>query len=370
LIEAALRDVPPTLADMENTTEYLVGTPKPGERIVLYARLIQELAQKRRHGKAAAEWAIHRLVEQGMLTIRQGRCAAPGVIGRDGAWMTTARSHVLPGLQYSLVHSTLGLWQWWREREEDRARTNLAPQPREPRSGGAETPAVEPPATLEQLRDWLAERVRWLRDWHLAADPKPLAPGLQAVIVRMFRGAARDFPNDPQNLPQWASQYIWRFSEITAHQAHAALDRLGILDAPAWPSPDIERDMRALIVALDHLAALLAFVAQRSAQVENASPPLAASSSPTPSQGEGTVKPRKGVSATRRRRDKKLEARDEWLYHQCCAGIAYKKIQARLQAFCHDKGWPMIGSIQGIRTAARRYAQQHERPNPPKRQNL
>jgi hypothetical protein len=66
LIEAALHDVPPTLADMENTTEYGVKQAEPGQRIVLHYRLVQELAQKRRHSKAAAEWAIDRLVEQGM----------------------------------------------------------------------------------------------------------------------------------------------------------------------------------------------------------------------------------------------------------------------------------------------------------------
>ena len=264
LIAAAMRDVPPTLADMENTTEYGAGRPPHGERIVLHYRLVQELTQKWQHSKAAAEWAIQRLGEQGMLTIHRGRSFAPGILEWNGAWKESEFSCVMPDLKYSLVQSVPRLWEWWREREQERASAS-SPQPAcEAGVGCTDTSAVELPATLEQLRDWLAERVRWLRDWHLAPDdPKPVAAGLQAAIVQMFRPTSRDFPNNPQDIATWASQQIWRFSEITAHQAHASLERLGILDAPAWPSPDIENDMRALIVALDHLAALLSFIAQR-----------------------------------------------------------------------------------------------------------
>jgi hypothetical protein len=264
-----MRDVPPTLADMENTTEYGAGRPARGERIVLYYRLVQELTQKRQRSKSAAEWAIHRLVEQGMLTIHPGRSSSPGVLEWDGAWKMAEISGEMPDLKYSLVQSTPCLWEWWREREEERASADPVRPAYAPDVGGANASGVELPATLEQLRDWLAERVRWLRDWHLAPDPKPLAPGLQAAIVQMFRRTSRDFPNNPQDITTWASQYIWLFSETTAHQAHASLERLGILDAPAWPSPDIENDMRALIVALDHLAALLSFIAQRCVVLES-----------------------------------------------------------------------------------------------------
>ena len=83
------------------------------------------------------------------------------------------------------------------------------------------------------------------------------------------------------------------------------------------------------------------------------------------------------LGRTRRRRapiqktrDSKLEARDCWLYQKCCKRVAYKTIKTDLGERCQTKGWRRITSIQGIRWAARNYAQRHGLPMPPSRQNL
>ena len=69
-------------------------------------------------------------------------------------------------------------------------------------------------------------------------------------------------------------------------------------------------------------------------------------------------------------RDRKLEARDRWLYQKCYKGVAHKTIKRDLGERYQTKGWRMITSIQGIRWAARNYAQRHGLPMPPSRQNL
>jgi hypothetical protein len=116
-------DVPRTLANMENTRQYYAQRPKPGQCIVTHYRLVKELTQKSQHIKAAAEWAIHRLVEQGMLTIQPGK------------WLSPVPSDPEPdyyyvGLEHSLVQSTPPLWEWWTEQEEKRQRNTLRKKPK------------------------------------------------------------------------------------------------------------------------------------------------------------------------------------------------------------------------------------------------
>jgi hypothetical protein len=69
-------------------------------------------------------------------------------------------------------------------------------------------------------------------------------------------------------------------------------------------------------------------------------------------------------------RDKKLEARDRWIYERCMSGMAYGVVKFQLRPQCARKGWRMIASIQGIRNAAVKYALRHDMPVPPSRQNL
>jgi hypothetical protein len=64
-------------------------------------------------------------------------------------------------------------------------------------------------------------------------------------------------------------------------------------------------------------------------------------------------------------RDKQTEVRDEWIYKQCCAGVAYDTIVRRL---AKRKRWQHISTKQGIQYAARRYAERNNLPAPPPRQ--
>src|SRR5262249_20821536 len=76
------------------------------------------------------------------------------------------------------------------------------------------------------------------------------------------------------------------------------------------------------------------------------------------------------TGTARARRDRKQEARDRWLYQQCCALVPYKNIRPELKDWASCKGWRTLASIQGIRAAARTYAEGHDRPYPALRQQL
>jgi hypothetical protein len=103
-VEAAARDVPAALQDMPNERGPGVADPGHGQRIVPAQRLVEELTG-RGHTRGAAAWAVHRLVERGLLLAEGwpgvGHPVAPG--GRP--------------LPYDrlLVRSCAALWQWWRD---------------------------------------------------------------------------------------------------------------------------------------------------------------------------------------------------------------------------------------------------------------
>jgi hypothetical protein len=71
-------------------------------------------------------------------------------------------------------------------------------------------------------------------------------------------------------------------------------------------------------------------------------------------------------------RDPKLEARDKWIYQQCCKGraMSYPNIIAELRRKSKAKGWKPIESVQGIRRAANTYADNHNLSRPPRRQDF
>lgn len=65
-------------------------------------------------------------------------------------------------------------------------------------------------------------------------------------------------------------------------------------------------------------------------------------------------------------RDSRLEARDKWIYNQCCKpNNKYSTIARQLKDNGH--GWPLIKSAQGIKKAAERYAARHKSKSIPKR---
>jgi hypothetical protein len=125
-IVAAMREVPARLADMESTREFYAPAPAQEQRIVLYSRLVRELVEKHGHGKAAAEWAIHRLVEQGLLRALCGRIDVPAAQSIDGVWQSV-RPQEVRELKYSLIESTVRLWEWWRMLERDQTDSRSRP---------------------------------------------------------------------------------------------------------------------------------------------------------------------------------------------------------------------------------------------------
>jgi hypothetical protein len=79
----------------------------------------------------------------------------------------------------------------------------------------------------------------------------------------------------------------------------------------------------------------------------------------------------KKVAPATRVRDQALEARDEWIYRQCCdTSQPLMHIVQRLREECRRQGWRVISTIQGIRRAAANYAGRHGLDRPPRRQDL
>lgn len=63
------------------------------------------------------------------------------------------------------------------------------------------------------------------------------------------------------------------------------------------------------------------------------------------------------------------DPRNAWIYEQCCAGTPHGKIVEQLKKMAAKKGWSIISTIQGIRSAAARYAEDHDKPHPPPRRD-
>lgn len=59
------------------------------------------------------------------------------------------------------------------------------------------------------------------------------------------------------------------------------------------------------------------------------------------------------------------DARDKWIYDQCCELIAYDTIRTRL---AKKTAWELIETAQGIKAAAKRYAKSRNLPPIPSRQ--
>lgn len=61
------------------------------------------------------------------------------------------------------------------------------------------------------------------------------------------------------------------------------------------------------------------------------------------------------------------DGRDGWIYAKCCERVVYKNIKRELNELAPSKGWLKISTIQGIRAAAKRFAERHNLPLPPSR---
>ena len=65
-------------------TGYGASEPAHGQRIVLAQRLAEELVRSHGHAPGAAAWAIHRLVERGLLLAEVGVVVERPVVDHPG----------------------------------------------------------------------------------------------------------------------------------------------------------------------------------------------------------------------------------------------------------------------------------------------
>jgi hypothetical protein len=97
-------------------------------------------------------------------------------------------------------------------------------------------------------------------------------------------------------------------------------------------------------------------------------------------QGQGTVlpdgeggataaRPRERRRATPAARDKLLEARDRWIYRECCKGTPHDQIVAALKQQAGRKGWQIFSSKQRVQQIGNSYADRHSLPRPPARRS-
>ena len=85
-----------------------------------------------------------------------------------------------------------------------------------------------------------------------------------------------------------------------------------------------------------------------------ASPTGSAAADPIQENGKG-----------KKRRNSSSDARDKWIYEECCKGTAYLTIVNKLKT--KPKTWDRIDTEQGIRRAAKSYAKKHDLPPIPSR---
>jgi hypothetical protein len=79
----------------------------------------------------------------------------------------------------------------------------------------------------------------------------------------------------------------------------------------------------------------------------------------------GPSRPQEGANRPKVMREAKQEERNKWIYDECFKGTPYKEIVAKLLP---QQEWRKIRSIQGIRHAAKKYAERHGLSPIPSRQ--
>jgi predicted transcriptional regulator len=202
-VESAAKDLPAVLQDMPNETGYGASEAVHGQRIVLAQHLVDELARRHEHSRAAAAWAVQRLVERGLLLAEVGTMVDYPVVGyRPDENSTVVRSPGIFGCQADhpryqvpiygdpvrkplapsdrpvpydclLVRSTVALWEW---QQASAAGPAAADGRREPPAARAPAPQVteqETPFITTELQDGILQ----------ALDGKALT--LDALVAKL-----------------------------------------------------------------------------------------------------------------------------------------------------------------------------------------
>lgn len=129
---------------------------------------------------------------------------------------------------------------------------------------------VDIPESFIEMREWLRERVGWLRASLMTPGPESMAPGFVEEIVALFGKSPSEVklpeqwhllvPEDPAHRRVWAHERIYLWMLTTIHRIHGWLERHDISGQPDWAEEDPEKNPRAAIRGLEHLSALLNFV--------------------------------------------------------------------------------------------------------------
>lgn len=82
------------------------------------------------------------------------------------------------------------------------------------------------------------------------------------------------------------------------------------------------------------------------------------------------VRGRSMAAPKQAKRDPKIEARDKWIYEQCCAGEPHDKIAGELKRKSPAKGWKVFKSKNRVWQIGKEYAERHGLDQPPPRQGL
>ncbi len=159
LTQAAMRLIPPALADMANASDNPGPDPAPGLKVVRYSQIIQAL-RDRGQPKDVAAAAIRQLIGQGMIKVRQPGPDAPVFTfdrrGRSGGTMWP-NANESAALEDCLIESTPQMCQWWAKLVEETETPTRRP--------------VEQPAKPNPFRQ-LCALVLQIREQELARDLK------------------------------------------------------------------------------------------------------------------------------------------------------------------------------------------------------
>ena len=175
MVEAAEHDLPAVLQDMSNETRYGADAPDHGHRVVLADHLVEAIAEQKGHSRAAAAWAVYRLLERGLLFAQIASHFYADVVGQrqvPGRLMFGVRrireepiydTSVVPladpesgpvPYRHLLVYSTDQLWDWWRSASVGAPRASMfqaASIPRPIQSLSQTMPPTDPSDKLRAI---------------------------------------------------------------------------------------------------------------------------------------------------------------------------------------------------------------------------
>jgi hypothetical protein len=346
-VERAAADLPMVLQDLPNETGYGASAPAHGQRVVLAQRLAEELV-RHGHARGAAAWGIHRLVQRGLLLAEVAVVVERPVIGhRPDESRTVVRAAGLFG--------------------------RLADDPR-----------YQEPILGEPVRRPLAPADRPVPyDCLLVRSTPALWEGRRAAVA----GPVSDRPGDVAELLAWCEEKTRVLAErvraggvaaahgdLVIHQIGRQADAL----ARAFCPPALVLSLPVVPLTFPHVydhhqALTVLHQVSEWCRAQLAAARAAAGPAPEPSGG-GAVGAGRDTRRRRARtgRDRKQEARDRWVYRQCCKGreMPYDRIVAELKRIAAAKGWPVVSSKERIRQIGVAYADRHGKPRPPNRQNL